>query len=104
MPVQPLARLKIGAALAAPASNSASMPGLMSICAISSTIVRLLCLPRRLSSQRGATDGEGLRAQPRDDQPDDAPRHIDDEQHQQDAVDSIGRADPRGAEPDAQRL
>src|SRR5580693_3864709 len=32
---QPLARLKIGAALFTPASNSASMPGLTSICAIS---------------------------------------------------------------------
>src|SRR5271167_3975731 len=38
MEVQPLARLNRGAALATPASNSASMPGLTSICAISRTM------------------------------------------------------------------
>src|SRR5262245_13493529 len=35
MNLQPLARMKIGAAFFTPASNSASMPGLTSICAIS---------------------------------------------------------------------
>src|ERR1700722_3810686 len=35
MPVQPLARLNSGAAFCTPASNSVSMPGLTSICAIS---------------------------------------------------------------------
>src|SRR3979409_1812324 len=38
MPVQPLARLNSGAAFCTPLSNSASMPGLMSICAISRTM------------------------------------------------------------------
>src|SRR5262245_24332133 len=40
MPWHPLARLKIGAAFFTPASNSASMPGLTSICAISVIIGR----------------------------------------------------------------
>src|SRR5215471_628200 len=40
MPWHPLARLKIGAAFFTPASNSASMPGLTSICAISVIISR----------------------------------------------------------------
>src|SRR6185437_16102465 len=35
MPLQPLARLKIAVACFTPASNSFSMPGLTSICAIS---------------------------------------------------------------------
>src|SRR5271155_3685121 len=37
---QPLARLKIGAACCTPLSNSASMPGLTSICAISVIMLR----------------------------------------------------------------
>src|SRR6185436_15570921 len=41
MPVQPFARLNSGAALLTPASNSASIPGFTSICAISRTMATL---------------------------------------------------------------
>ena len=44
MNLQPLARLKIGEAFFTPASNSASMPGFTSICAISSIMVGSLQL------------------------------------------------------------
>src|SRR5262249_24265661 len=44
MNLQPLARLKIRAAFLTPASNSASMPGFTSICAISSIMVASLQL------------------------------------------------------------
>src|SRR5579862_5335275 len=59
MPPQPLARLKTGAAFFTPASNSASMPGLTSICAIS---VIIGCLRQNVggimsSRERGASGG-----------------------------------------------
>jgi hypothetical protein len=52
---QPLARLNSGAALATPASNSGSMPGLMSICAISRTMpIHPMCCVYRLDVSRFA--------------------------------------------------
>src|SRR5215472_7466866 len=75
----PLARLKIGAAFFTPASNSASMPGLTSICAISVIIGRSIApmivydcndvlpqcafpIPVRLGQRHGAKTAGGRRA------------------------------------------
>src|SRR6516225_8439702 len=63
MPWQPLARWNSGAAFFTPASNSASMPGLTSIWAISVITVAppLGCGSKPSSSERSAKDAEQRR-------------------------------------------